>query len=87
MVAFNTATSVSGAPRLADLVSALIGWLSQELFFSAQQHPFLSTSVGTASCQISRLLEVSGETMAATARDLCVLIETNRENTRGFKRA
>lgn len=45
------------------------------------QHFGLSTSEGTASGQISRLLEVGGETVAAIARDLWVLIETNRENT------
>lgn len=79
-VTFNMATSVSGA-RLVDLVSALSGWLSREFFFSSLQHPFLSTSVGAASGQISRLLEMSGETEAAVARHLWVLIETNREST------
>lgn len=83
-VTFNTATSVSGA-LWVHLVSALSGWLSRE-FFSALQHPSLSASAGSASGQISRLLEVSGETEATVARDLWVLIETNQEN-RGFKRA
>lgn len=64
-----------------DPVSALSGWLSRESFFSALQHLFRSTSAGADSGQFSRLLEVSGETEAAVARDLWVLIETNRENT------
>ena len=83
-VTFSMATSVSGAPRV-HLVSALSGWLPRE-FFSALQCPSLSESAGSASGQISRLLEVSGETEATVARDLWVLIETNQEN-RGFKRA
>lgn len=83
-VTFSTATSVPGAPRV-HLVSALSGWLPRE-FFSALHRPSLSTSAGSASGQISRLLKVSGETEATVARDLWVLIETNQEN-RGFKRA
>ena len=79
-VASTRATSVSGAPRLDDLVSAPIGWLSG-WFWSTLRHPGLSTSEGTASGQIPRLLEVGGETVGAKARDLWVLIETNRENT------
>lgn len=78
--ALTRATAVSGAPRLDGLVSAPIGWLSGA-FLSTRQHPGLSNSEGTASGQIARLLEVGGETVAAIARDLWVLIETNRENT------
>lgn len=62
---FNTATSVSGA-LWVHLVSALSGWLSRE-FFSALQRPSLSASAGSASGQISRLLEGPSTCSTATA--------------------